>query len=68
MGWASGSSLAEDVLKVVSPHIERRSDFKAVAKRILDLFEGHDCDTLDELRGQWAEVDELLDERYPEVE
>jgi hypothetical protein len=45
MGWASGSQLAEDVWSVVRPLISPKKRKKAAAS-IIELFEGHDCDTL----------------------
>lgn len=47
MGWASGSSIAESVWDAVKKHIPK-SDQKAVAERIVDIFENEDCDTMHE--------------------
>ena len=47
MGWASGSGLAEEVWDVVSPLIPKAKR-EATAQQIVELFEGYDCDTLDE--------------------
>ncbi len=47
MGWASGSQLAEDVWQAVRTFVPQ-GNRKTVARRIVGLFEEHDCDTLDE--------------------
>lgn len=47
MGWASGSSLAEEVWDAVRPKL-RNTDRKEVANAIIDAFEDMDCDTMDE--------------------
>ena len=47
MGWASGSELAEDVWALMSPFIPP-SKRKQLAIELIDLFEEHDCDTMDE--------------------
>ncbi len=47
MGWASGSELAEDVWEAVGKHLPKNRR-QEIARRIVDLFERHDCDTLDE--------------------
>lgn len=50
MGWASGSGLAEDIVK----RIDNRKDFTSeqkeeIYKILIDEFENFDCDTLDEV-------------------
>ncbi len=49
MGWASGSELAEDVWTAVRKHVPEDKR-KSLATRIVRLFEGHDCDTLNEVQ------------------
>ena len=50
MGWAKGSQLAEDVWRIVRPHLNRLTmhERKTVARAIVDRFEAEDCDTMDE--------------------
>jgi hypothetical protein len=43
MGWCSGSWLADDVWKVVKKYIPEK-DKKRIARKIVDLFNGHDAD------------------------
>lgn len=48
MGWASGSELAEEVWLVVRRHIPEGDQRTLAAREIIDIFEGADCDTIDE--------------------
>jgi hypothetical protein len=48
MGWASGSQLAEDVWDLVRHYIPPGELRAKTARRIVDLFERMDCDTIDE--------------------
>jgi len=47
MGWASGSRLAEDIWDAVRPELHPNKR-RTIAKRIIDLFESEDCDTMQE--------------------
>ena len=47
MGWASGSSILDDVAKIVMPLIPKEKRAKAAAK-LIDVFESEDCDTINE--------------------
>ena len=47
MGWAGGSILAEEIWKVVSKEIPKKAH-KKIARKLIDLFESEDCDTIDE--------------------
>jgi hypothetical protein len=47
MGWASGSGIAREVYDLVRPFIPE-TERKAVAKKIIKIFESEDCDTMDE--------------------
>lgn len=44
MGWSSGSELAEEVWDMFRGLI--RKDKKKYAKRLIELFENMDCDTI----------------------
>lgn len=48
MGWASGSSLAEDVWNIVRSYIPE-TDRKKIVMELVDRFEDDDCDTLQEV-------------------
>ena len=50
MGWGSGSSLAENIVK----RVDNRKDFTSeqkeeIYKILIDEFENFDCDTLNEV-------------------
>jgi hypothetical protein len=47
MGWASGSELAEEVWELVREYIPKRKR-EQVAKDLVNIFEDHDCDTMEE--------------------
>ena len=47
MGWASGSELAENIWDTVSDYIPEKAKIK-VAQNLIDIFEGRDCDTMQE--------------------
>lgn len=50
MGWASGGDLAEEVWRVVAPHLPE-SRVLDVAEGLVRAFEDHDCDVLSEVAG-----------------
>lgn len=47
MGWASGSQIAEEVWLLFKGYVPKK-DTRMIAKELVDLFEGYDCDTMDE--------------------
>lgn len=47
MGWASGSSLAEDIWDLIKNDLKPKQR-KIIASGLIDLFEDMDCDTIDE--------------------
>lgn len=55
MGWAGGSELAGDIWDVVRKHIPE-SNRRRVALTICQLFEDHDCDTLQEAEELWEDA------------
>lgn len=65
MGWASGSRLADDVWSLVRKHIPAKNR-KGVAKKLVDMFEGEDCDTMDE--AEQLMKDAGLENRWDEDE
>lgn len=46
MGWASGSEILDQVWHVSSHFITRDLDKITVAKKLIEIFENHDCDTV----------------------
>lgn len=59
MGWASGADLAEEVWKAVRKRMPKEHR-QEVARKIVDAFENHDADTLDD------EAPALMKTAYPE--
>lgn len=66
MGWAGGSVVAGDVWALVRRYVPEKSR-RRVAKRLVDIFEDQDCDTMDEaerlmkdagLENRWQEDNE----------
>lgn len=47
MGWSSGSQLADEVWRLVRPHLLVGSRMP-LAKGIIKIFESYDCDTMEE--------------------
>lgn len=47
MGWASGSIIAEQIWDLIKKEIPKNKQ-KKIAKKIIDIFESEDCDTIDE--------------------
>lgn len=45
MGWASGSRLADDIWDIVKDHLPEKKK-KKLAKKIIEVFENMDCDTI----------------------
>ena len=62
MGWARGSVLAEEVWEVVRHRIPAGSERRQAARKIIDLFEDHDCDTIDEAWMLCADAGRVYDE------
>lgn len=55
MGWAGGSQIAGDVWKLVRFYIPRK-ERERIANQIVDIFEQHDCDTMDEAEQLMADA------------
>ena len=60
MGWASGSQLAEDVWAAVRNSIPAGAR-QPIAKKIVDLFEDYDCDTMPEAMQLYADAGWVYD-------
>lgn len=62
MGWASGSRLASDLIDALSEIVDDDTTRQAIYARMIEIFEDHDCDTLDECCGIDAAFDEAWEE------
>lgn len=47
MGWASGSELAENIWNLFRDFVPKDTR-KQIALKLINLFKGRDCDTIDE--------------------
>jgi hypothetical protein len=66
MGWASGSELMGNVLNVTLKHIPAKKRY-AVVKKLCEVFQAQDCDTLDELSDRYPLVAKALRAIDPEM-
>lgn len=64
MGWASGSGMMREMIRVVEKHVAEASKPK-VYKELIEIFEHKDCDTLDECLGQSKAFDKVFTKLYP---
>jgi len=62
MGWASGSSILEDVAQAVMPLIPKGKR-KEIAERLVAIFEDADCDTINEV--EQKDIRAVYDAKYP---
>lgn len=65
MGRASGSSLLEEVAKIVMPKIAAK-DRPKVAAKLIEAFEQEDCDTINEV--EQADIRREYDKKFPPEE
>ena len=52
MGWASGSELFYEVIKVIQEHVDNDQVRQDLYIGLIHAFENYDCDTLDEVLGE----------------
>lgn len=64
MGWASGSSLLDEVAKLVMPLVNSKPKRAKLAGQLIDLFEGEDCDTINECAQR--DISKEYDRRNPD--
>lgn len=57
MGWSSGSSLFSDVAEIIAENVVDDSVRKLIYMGLIESFQNHDCDTLDEC----TDIDPVLD-------
>ena len=62
MGWSSGSRVADDLIKALSETVEDDYVREEFYKKMIEIFEDHDCDTLDECVGVDAAFDSAFEE------
>lgn len=57
MGWSSGSSLFSDVAEIIAENVVDDNIRKLIYMGLIEAFQNHDCDTLDEC----TDIDPVLD-------
>lgn len=68
MGWSSGTSLFEDLINTLMKNVHDDEDRKAIYLDMIEAFEAHDWDNLDECVGIDNVYDEIYEERFPTEE
>lgn len=48
MGWASGSELMASIIKIAERYVDGPSKRIKMYEELIQVFEDHDCDTLEE--------------------
>jgi hypothetical protein len=64
MGWSGGSSLLVGVARIVDIYLPNEDAAMDVYARLIDLFEDHDCDTIDECEGRGPKYLDLAVEQW----
>jgi hypothetical protein len=65
MSWASGSRIANDLIEVVNDIFTNKVEKAEFYEAMIEIFEEHDCDTLDECVGTDSTFDEVWEKLYP---
>jgi len=66
MGWASGSSLAEEVWEAVRKLIPASRKKMQAARKIIEAFQDCDCDTIQDCERLCDDAGLVYDEEYDE--
>ncbi|MBF0481303.1 MAG: hypothetical protein HQK81_06310 [Desulfovibrionaceae bacterium] len=66
MGWASGSGLFSEIIKVVKDAVPDKEVRKAAYRKLMRVFLDQDWDTENECLGEDEAYDEIYRELYPE--
>lgn len=62
MGWASGSIIASELIESLSETVDDEYARREFYAKMIEIFEDHDCDTLDEC----LDIDPAFDKVYNE--
>jgi hypothetical protein len=63
MGWSSGSRIMTEIIEAAKDTISDDAERLDLYKIMIDIFEDHDCDTLNEC----LEIDDVFDEAYEDM-
>lgn len=59
MGWGAGSHILRETWNRVRDFVPEQDRAKKLAE-LVKVFWDEDCDTFDDLRGEWPELDKAL--------
>lgn len=65
MSWKSGSGIASELVDTVEDLVANFNTRKEIYKRLIEVFEDHDCDTLYELVDDSAAFKDAYYEIHP---
>lgn len=63
MGWSSGSELAGELVGLIKQNVPDKKARRTIYRKMIDIFEANDCDTLCEC----LEIDDVYDTVYFEL-
>lgn len=66
MGWSSGTGLFGSVIESLKSNIKDKNTRKEIYRDLIDAFQDHDWDNLDECLGEDPAYDEIYEEIYPD--
>lgn len=68
MGWASGAELAGDMIEIIKSQVPDKQARENIYYHLIEKFEMHDCDNLDECVGIDKVYDNVFKSIYPDSE
>ena len=66
MGWASATTIVEEIISSAKKHIPDHGRRKEFYKDVITAFEDHDWDTQDECLGSDKSFDSAIKELHPD--
>lgn len=64
MGWARGSGLLSEIISVLQANVSDFQDREDIYRELIGIFEGYDCDTIDECLGDDEAFDKAWEQLY----
>lgn len=68
MSWSKGSMLMSEMIEIIDAEVSNNTVKEKLYDSFIDIFEGFDCDTLNECLGEDASFDKVYTKKYPEEE
>lgn len=66
MGWSTGSSLFSDIIEILKAEIDDEDIREEIYVRMIEVFQDHDCDNLEECLGEDTVFDNVFNNQYPD--